>query len=87
MYLLQELQFLAQILLATGSVTATSLGQHSLSVVLLEPRRKRLESSVDVVLHALGVCSRVVAVQVLVHIHDEVIGGAVGVLDLVQSSR
>jgi hypothetical protein len=84
-YLLQKLEFLAQILLATLSVSATSLSQHGLPAVLLEPSCERLERGVDVVLHALGVGSRVVTVQVLVHVHDEVVGGAVRVLDLVQS--
>jgi hypothetical protein len=85
-HLLQELEFFAKVFFAAGSVSTTGLGQHGLPVVLLEPSRKRLERRVDVVLYAFGVCSRVVAVQVLVYIHDEVGSGAIGVLDFVQSS-
>jgi len=69
------------------SVSTTSLSQHGLPVVLLEPFCERLERSVDVVLVALGVGAGVVAVKVLVYIHDEVGGGAIRVLDSVQSFR
>ena len=86
-YILQELQLLAQILLTALSVTATSLSQHGLPVVLLEPCCEWLERSIDVVLDALGVGAGVVAVKVLVYIHDEVGGGAIRVLDSVQSCR
>jgi hypothetical protein len=84
-YILQELKLLAQVLLTALSVSSTGLSQHSLPVVLLEPSSERLERGVNVVLHALRVRSGVVTVQVLVHVHDEVVGGAIGVLDLCQS--
>jgi hypothetical protein len=82
--LVQELNLLAKILLTASSVTATSLGQHSLPAVLLEPGGKGLEGGIDVVLDALGVGSGVVAVKILVYVHDEVVGGAIRVLDGVE---
>ena len=82
--LLQELEFLAQVLLAAGGVATTSLRQERLAVVLPQPRSERLEGSVDAVLDALGVGAGVVAVKVRVHVHDKVVLGAVGVRDFVK---
>lgn len=84
--LLQELQLLAQILLAAGSVSSTCLRQHRLPVVLLEPFSERLEGIVDIVLHTLGVSAGVVAVKVFVDVHDQIVRGTVRVLDVVQGS-
>jgi hypothetical protein len=82
--LLQKLQLLAQILLTTARIPPTRLSQHRLAIILLEPLGQGLERSVDVVLDAVGVRARVIGVQVLVHVHDEVGRCAVGVLDVVE---
>lgn len=75
------MQLFTQVPLATRRVTTSSLRQHGLPAVVSEPSRKRRECIVDVVLDALGVCPRVVGIQVLMDVHDEVVDGAVGVLD------
>ncbi len=64
-YLLQELQLLANISLARVRVAAAGLGEQRLALVGLEPRGQGLEGVADVVRRALGVSARVVRVEIL----------------------
>jgi hypothetical protein len=80
--LVQAIKRSANILLTRSSVAATDLRQDSLTLVVAEPGSKRNERVFDVVARALGVGTRVVAVEVAVHVEDELVGRAVGVLDL-----
>ena len=79
--LVHGVELLAKSLQAAGIAGATSLGEHGLTLVLLEPRAKSLEH-VDVVGGASGVGAGSIGVQVLVDVEDEVGGAAVKVGDL-----
>jgi hypothetical protein len=68
--------------LAASSVATTNLRQDSLTLVGAKPGSKGNERVLDVVAGALGVGTRVVAVEVTVHVEDDLVGRAVGVLDL-----
>jgi hypothetical protein len=72
--------------LAACGVPTSGLCQHGFPVVLFEPGRQWFESIVDVVLNAFGVGSGVVAIQIFVYVHDEVVGSAIGILDSCQGS-
>jgi hypothetical protein len=72
----------ANIRLAASSVTTTNLRQDSLTLVGAKPGSKGNESILDVVAGALGVGARIVAVKITVHVEDDLVGRAIGILNL-----
>lgn len=80
--LIQEIQRSANIRQTTLAITApTSLAQQGLALRILKPFEQGLESDTDAVGGAGGRGTRVVRVEVLVHVEDEVVGAAVKVSD------
>lgn len=72
---------LAEVLDARLGVSTASLSVEGLAVVGAEPAGERCPSVLDVVGDTLSVSSRVVAVEVLVDVEDQVGGGSVEIFD------
>lgn len=80
-FLLHEINRRAQVFFTRSRVPSTGLSVQRLSLVLSQPIGKGLPSTGDVVPHTLDVLSRVIIVEVLVHVKDEVRRAAVHILD------
>ena len=83
--LLHECNLLAHKSAAVSYVSATRFGVERLPAIASEPLSKRPKGIVDVIGDAIGVCARVIAVEILVHVKDEIGGATIGVGDFVES--
>ncbi len=66
---------------ARSDVAATSLGKEGLTFVGSEPSGKGLEGRSNVVSNTLSMGSRIIRIEILVNIKDQVGSGSVGVGD------